>query len=398
MIVSGWEVNRGRSYELDKNEPGTATISLVDLTGELDPASFAYSFTPGTPGAIAIRNPVTSTDSPIFVGYISRYEYELYKTEDYAVGTLYLVDGLDRLARTEMHPGQGYTLEWGDFAADSGAQDGDLWFYADEQVEHRINQLLDQASWPASQREIFSGNVALQSTVYAYRTPCLSAIYDAADAEYPGVANFYIAKDGKATFHGRQARFRPNVAQYHITTWTAGDLDNAGTGPLIFDLKYDLDVERVINSAIATPKDIADADIAAQRVEDSDSISTYGSRSVSFDNLITERDYFGADTPEEATLKFADYYVANYAQPAVEIRSVTFQWLPPGHPDAASQWALLGGIDISDRITITTNRISGTYFVEGLHYTASPVADTHDAVMLEVDLSPEAYYLTNPFE
>lgn len=400
MIVSGWEVSRGRSYELDKNSPGTASVTLIDTTGELDPASGSYPFTPGTPGAVAIRNAVTGGESPVFVGNISSYDYDLYKTEDYAVATINMVDGLDRLARLEMYAGENYTVNFGDFGPSAIGQDGDVCFIADptgQAVANRINQVLNQADWSVGGREIFSGNIALKSVVYAYRTPCLQAILDAADAEFPGVANFYIQKDGRATFHGRLARFNPGGGGYHITNWAAGDIPNGSGKALVFELTYGLDVEKVINSAIATPKDIADADIEDQRYEDAASISQYGARSISMDNLLTARDFFGALTPEDATLKFAEYYVENYREPEVHISKATFQFLPPGHSNASQQWALLCGIDISDQITFTTSRISGTYFVEGLHYTASAAGEDYDNITLEVDLSPAAYYGTNPF-
>lgn len=403
LIVSEWEISRGRSYELDRNQAGTATITLIDLTGALDISGGSTIFAIGTPVTIGLDDPLNGGTNPVYTGYVERVEYDLYQTEDYAICTVNLVDGTDRLARTEMHPGEGFVLEWGDFAADTDAQDGDLWFDADTQVEHRINQILDQAQWPASKREVFSGNVSLQATVYAYRTPALTAIMDAADAEQPAASNFYIGKEGNAVFHGRQARFRPAVAQYHIAIWSVGDLAAVTASPgraLIFELAYDLDVDKVINVSIATPKGIDDADIDDNRVEDSGSISAYGPRSEggSWDNLITAADYFGADTPKAATRKFAEYVVANFAEPLLRINKLVFKYVGDDPVYGPAIKSLMSNVEISDLIRITTTHLGGgfsddDFFVEGIRMNARP-----KEIVLELDVSPRAHYETNPFD
>jgi hypothetical protein len=414
VIVSSYTIDRGRSYELDQNSPGTASVTLIDTTGELDPSGGGYAFDPGTPGAIALRNPVTGTDHTIFRGHVTRIDYDLYQNEKYATVTVDMVDGLDRLASMEMFGGQGWGSVWGDFPR--LGQDGDVSFFADDQsnaVANRINKVLDQANWANGLREVFSGNVSLQGTVYAHRTPALTAIQDAADAEFPGVANFYIQKDGKATFHGRLARFQPDSAQYHIAKWRCGDMAAVAADSsraLIFELAYDRDVEKVINSAQATPQNIPDAAIDNQRVENTASIAQYGSRTISFDNLLTAGDPDGQGygyTPAAlpATLKFATYYADNYAQPRTRVNKITFKRVGPQDAYAPRLWALMCGVDISDIIRLKTTHLGGgfdgvdggeDFYVEGLHYTASPLSDQYVDVELTLDVSPRAYYDVNP--
>lgn len=400
MIVSQWTVDRGRSYELDKNSPGRATVTLIDTTGDLDPATGAFDFRVGTPGAIALTNPVTATDHTVFRGWISRYHYKPYPNYDYAVAEVEMVDGLDRLARIEMYGRPGDVLVWGDAAYLVNAQDGDIWFDQDETgsaVANRIHSVLNSAQWPAGLREIFSGNVALQEVVYPFRTSALTAITDAADAEFPGVANVYCQKDGRFTFHGRLARFNPADVQYHITNWEAADLDNAGGGvALIFEpFGYGEDVDKIINSCTATPRGIANADIPGQTVEDADSIDTYGPGARSFDNLLTLYDHFNGGDANDATRRIAEYYVANYAAPRLRVDQLTFKRLPPTDPYADEVWELMCGVDISDIVSLSTTRVVGDFFVEGLHYVCRPGGDEFDDVTLTLDLSPRAYYETN---
>lgn len=400
MIVRSWEVSRGRSYELDKNSPGTASIEIVDLTGELDPTNSTYAFDPGTPVAITLDAP-TGASGVVFRGNIAAVNYDLYPTEEYAIATVECVDGLDRLARTEMYAGQGQILEWGDYAFVSTAQDGDIQFDEDDQVAHRINQVLDQAEWPLSLREIFSGNVRLQEEVYTYRTPCLNAILDAVDAEFPGVANFYCQKTGEATFHGRLARFNPEDAQYHISIWRCGDLAAVAadsTRAPIHGLDYSLDASKILNSVIATPKGIADADIEDQRVENAASISTYGSRSESFYDLLTLEDHFDGSDANDATKKVATYYVSNYKDPRVRVNTLRFKGQDAGTLGADRLWTLMCGVDISDIIRLKTTHMGGgfdeDFYVEGIRITKGPAEVD---VEMELDLSPRAYFNTNPW-
>ena len=407
MIVSGWEIDRGRSYELDKTTAGTARINLIDTTGDLDPTNPAYALDPGTPAAIALRNPVTATDHTVFRGNITRLEYDLYQTAQYATASLELVDGMDRIAATEMVPGFlfGPGPGFGDVPPSTTV--GDVYYQADAQtsaVAHRINQVLDEVGWPSGLREVFSGNVKLKETVYSVRSSALSVIQDAADAEFPGVANFYVQKDGRATFHGRLARFNPADANYHISTWRCGDtaaVDADATRALIFELAYDLDAEKVLNSAIATPMGIADAGIVDQIVADEASMDTYGVRSISFENLLTDGGP-GGTTPKVETKKFATYYVSNYATPRVRVNRITIKRLPPGHANAARVWALMCNVDISDRIRLFTTHMGGggfdeDFYVEGLHYRAQPLSPDYDDVTLTLDVSPTSYYDSNPF-
>lgn len=413
MIVSEWSIDRGRSYELDENSPGTATVTLIDTTGELDPTAAVYPFEPMTPAAIALRNPVLGTDHTIFRGHVSRLSYDLYQNEHYATVTVELVDGLDRLAAMEMYGGQGGVSEWGDFPVTG--LDADISFYADDQSNAcgtRINKILDQAGWPNGLREVFSGNVSLQAGLYSFRTPVMTVLQDTADAEMPGVANTYVQKDGRFTFHGRLARFHPEDANYHISTWRCGDMAAVAadsTRAVIFELAYDRDSEKVINSAMATPQNIPESRINDMRMEDAGSIATYGTRAISFENLLTAGDpdvglgYGYTTAADAATFKFSEYYVNNMSTPRNRVNKITFKRVGPTNQYAAALWRLMCNVDISDIIRLKTTHHGGVggfdedFFVEGLHYTANPLAADYPDVELTLDVSPRAYYDTNPF-
>lgn len=369
---------------MDQTGTGTASITMIDTNGSLDPAGGGTGYDPMTPIAIALGG------APIFTGHVSRWGYKKYPTMTYGVATIECVDGMDVLANAEMTPGV-----FGDPAPLANL--GNVYFVQADQVKARIDKVLDQAGWPTGNREVFTGNVRLQKKVYAPGAPALNAITDAAEAEFPTVANFYMQKDGKATFHGRLARFNPTNPQYGIATWNVGDVANQSGRAVIYDLDYDRDKDRIINSALATPQGIADADIEAQRVTNAASIATYGTRSWSAENLCILSSWLtGKTAVAECKDVFATYHVTNMNQPATRVNRVTFKSFP-GAPWSAANQALVSGIDISDRVhLLTSNGFNGYHFVEGLHYVVEPASDSFLNVTLDVDLSPAAYWNTLP--
>lgn len=390
--VSRYEIHRGRTNELGRTGTGTATITMIDTNGSLDPSGGGTGYDPMTPVAIALPGGGT-----LFTGYVSRWTYDLYPTEDYGIATIECVDALDLLAAAEMTVG-----DYGDLA--QGIYEGNIVFDADTQVKNRIDGVLDDYGWSLGLREVFTGNVKLLRTVYAPRQSVLNVIMDAADAEFPGIANVYVQKNGKVTFHGRLARFNPTDPQYGIAIWRAGDLAAVqvdSTRAPIFGLDYDRDKDRIINSAFCTPEGIADADMDAQRFEDATSKAAYGTRSWSAENLVIESSWLtGRTGASECVNVFAKYYVQNYKDPRTRVTRVSFKTLPPGNPDAAKLDALIGGVDISDIIRLKTTHLGGgfdaDFYVEGIHIVAKPAGANYLDLQCDLDVSPAAYWNTLP--
>lgn len=402
-LVDGWSIDRGRNYELDKMSTGTASLSTVDTTGKLDPTNGSSPFNgqlnPMKPAGIALQNPISKVFYPLFRGFTAAYSYNLDVTEKVIRGTIDLEDGLAVLARTEVIPGSaGTTVPAG--------SEGNA-FYAAQNVQDRIRAAIADGQWPAALTDIFTGNVNDQQVVYAPRSQILSVIQDGADSEFPGVANFYVSKTGLLTFHGRKARFNPTDPQYGIHHWFAGDTAAVTASPStvapLASLAFARDGEHIYNAVLATPQNIASTDIAGQSVTDTGSITTYGVRSLSFENLLTlsgEND--GLDAKGETKL-FAEFYVDNYKDPRTRISSVTFLPKAVTDPGAAALWDLMCRVELNDQITITTTHPGGggfndVFFVEGIHYTADyqlPPPLTN--VTLTLDLSPASYYTTDPF-
>lgn len=423
-IVTHWSISRGRQSELDKTGTGTASVTLIDKTGLLDPTNTTSQLygklDPMKQVAIAIRNPVTDTYSTVFRGFVSEWLHDLEvfeETDGAARGidtiTLEAADAFDLFAALELTPGEhGDTSVRSDFA--------DVYYQGTpsnvpgepdvfKHVDQRIIQLLADAGWDPTRQIVFSGNVSVQGVVINRRDQLLAALDDAADAEFPGLANRFMSRDSLFIFHGRYARFFPDRPGYGINTWQAGGLAQAQADPNVAPISHPLSFRRskqdVINAVIALPQGIDDSDAPGQLVKDTPSIEAYGWRSMSFENLLTSAGHDDDGNPTtalEETAKFADYYVGNYKQPKTRVTRIPFRSRGTNNPYAAALWALICGVELGDVVSLQTVHPGGggfdaDFFIEGISYDVGPARADMDDVTLELDVSPKSFFAYNPF-
>jgi hypothetical protein len=402
--VTRVSIRRGRADELDRTGTGQANVSLVYTGGTI-------SDYVGADVSVVLANPHGGSGT-VFTGIVDDQAYSLRPSQVATDVELTCVDALDFFAGIELAPGVNGILP-----LPAAVDDGNI-FYEQQLpgplggstvLEGRIGTAIDESGW-GGPVELFSGNVQVRDTIYSPRTSLLTVIQDAADAEFPGVANFFVQGDGTVTFHGRLARFNPSDPQYNIETFTAGDgaacVGNSGMAR-INRVNLGSSRQRIINAALATPQGIADADIENQIVTDATSISTYGLRSWSAENLLTWFDElngpFGGTAQEEAnaaTLQFAQYYVDNYASPQIRVEGLTFRSRRPEWANSAATWALMCGADISDILTLTVSNPGITlsavdYFIEGIRMELEPLNGDYANVTATYDLSPRAYWDTD---
>jgi len=424
--VQTWEIDRGRSTEFDKMQTGVARTIIIDKVGLYDPTNTTSplfgKLNPMKPSRIVLRNPVTDALHTLFRGFTNELDPKLDISNKFFTHAWDFADGFDVLTRIEMVPGDVSPLGGGDSqigdtsASASSAQiyfDGMGGLYAGT-TDHigpddRINLALDDASWPALLRSIFSGNVALQEAVYRRRSSLLAVLLDAADAEFPGVANIFMNRDGEVWFRGRFARFNPLNPTYGINQWYAGDraayLANPDNVALIADMTMNRGKVNLYNAALSLPQGVDAADVPGALVKDVVSIAKYGWNPINFDSLLL---YKGEESGgrlsavDEAKL-YSTYYVDNYANPRTRVKQLVFSTRHPMWESAAPWWALVCGIEIGDVVNLKTTHPGGGgwdegFFVEGIHYRAVAHAKTFPHVTMSLDLSPTAYYDTPPSE
>lgn len=412
--VADFAIDRGRAYEWDKTEAGTATLTLLDPNGLFDPTNpnspFYLQIVPNLQAKISIQNPHDAQYYDLFSGFVESWDWTFQPRMNMMIAKVVLNDGFEPIERAELQPdGTGKTT-----------------FAGTSDVKTRIDAILDLAGWPSVAepsdprahrwRNVNTGNVLLPQTIYNAQTSALSAIQDAADGEFPGVANFFISKKGAATFYGRYPRFQPTNYPGNVNFWQVADRSGAQTfgAAALADIEIGLDVKNLINAALCYPQGASLAAISGQLYTDPVSIAKFGLRSKSLPDLVIDGQPAGGGissqpsaTALEVCLFYAQYYVVNYANPAIRISRMRIKTQPATDFDT---WAFVSGVEIGDLCTVFTRHPGGgglsketdqnlldQFFVEGIHYKTQPLSGKLHDFTLDVDVSPRTWFTTDPW-
>lgn len=414
-LVASYAIERGRAYEFDRTDTAKVTVTINDRDGILDPTNASGPYygllEPLLQLQVELWNPVTSAYYTRFRGFIEDFDYTIHPSQNVTVLTIGGYGIFAILTAIEMQPGQ-----FGDTPPTQS--EGNVFFDNAADVQTRIDQVLGDAGIPADFYVAFTGNVALQETVYSPSENVMQVIQDAADAEFPTVANVYEDRKGRLVFHGRLARFDPEgviadgpvgTDTWDWTHWKAGDGAAVNASPSdtaqIRALAFNRGIAKVYNSAFCIPTPPAagwtGAEIEGQVVTSTTSISQYGYRSWSAENLLIDREGpqpRTGNTGLQECKMIAEYIIANYQAPQNRVTQLTFRSMRPDDPRAAANWLLLCKADISDRIDITEHSASGNsfdaepFFIEGIHEEAEPLDGRIANVTLTLDISPAAFF------
>lgn len=401
--VFSWQTDRGRAYELDKTQTGTGTVKMYDTSGLFIPGGaspYAAGIGPMRRFTINVLNPFTKAYSDVFGGFIESWDWSITTEKNLMTATIGLVDGFEPFTRAEVVPGA------------SGTYDlpGQL-------VDDRIRTLYADAglAWPDLLTNINSGNVWVQGHQYQPETSMLACMQDAADAEFPGVANLYMDRHGNLAFRGRLPRFTPTAYPNQVKFWSCGDAEAADTfgyAP-ISDITWNLDQKNLINACLCYPAGLQPTLIPAQLSLASDfgssSIADFGPRVKSLTDLLVLSGI--PDTIPATTVckQYADYYVQNYDNFVQRISSLVFKTVDPngGTPNAAL-WNMLCNIEIGDVISVYTTWPGGggfnpngpgfpnQFFVEGIHNVVNPLNAGYPDWTMSLDVSPRAWFASFP--
>lgn len=354
----------------------------------------------GQTGVVSLVNP-WGGGGPVFTGTVDDISYDLHHSQQYTTVQITLVDALDYFAGIELVPGG----DFGESPVPAGVDEGNV-FYEQEIVGNfmgvgRIRRLVTIESGFGGPTELFSGNVQLKDKIYAPGTSMLEAIDDCCDAEWPGLANRFVQRDGTFTFHGRLARQNPEDVQYHITQWAIGDRaacaadGHTGRGR-VAEFGAGTSASRIINAAFATPRNIADEDIEGQIVIDAGSIATYGRKAWSAENLETHYDELNDLEDLDATRLFAEAIVNAYKVPRVQIDRCVLKSRATYWRDSEATWDLLCNAEISDLVDAKVSNpgiaVDDEFFIEGVGYEITPLNGTFAKVEMSLNLSPRSYW------
>lgn len=331
--VNEVKIQRGRNAQSDQFQTGTLSLRIVDQTGDFNPMNTAGPY-------YGLLDPmrkvfITATDGattyPLFAGYITGYSTTTpLNAVDVVYTTITAVDAF-RLAQMAQ------------ISTVTGAAAGNL-------SGTRINQLLDQISWPASMRDIDAGLTTMQNDPGTARTS-LAAMQTIELSEYGAL---YVDASGSFVFQDRSV--------------TAGSVsgiptvfDENGVGIAYSNALWVLNDVLVYNSAQVTR-----TGGTTQNAINQPSIDLYFVHSYNQQNLMMETD--------AVALNYAQAYIASRAATSVRCDAITLDLYTENY--AAGVTAALS-LDYFDPVSITTTQpgassLSKTLQVFGVSHSVTP--------------------------
>jgi hypothetical protein len=252
---------------------------------------------------------------PIFSGFITSYvtTYPKEADVDVAYTTIQAVDAF-RLAQLAQ------------ISTVAGASAGDL-------SGTRINEILDQISWPATMRDVDAGLTTLQNDPGTNRTS-LGAMQTVSDSEYGAL---YVDATGSFVFQDRDV----TVGSIAATPTVFSD---TGAGIRYSDAAWILNDVLIFNKATITA-----VGLTPQVALNQASIDKYFLHSYYLDNLLMESNAVALD--------YARAYVASRAETSIRVDAITLDLYTPDY--SAGIIAALD-LDFFDPITVSTTQPGGS--------------------------------------
>jgi len=315
-LVNLIQTNRGRNVVADEFQTGQLTLRIVDQNGDFNPQNPSSPYyellTPMK--KVQITATYSGVTYPIFSGFITSYVNTQPKdATEVAYTTIQAVDAY-RLAQNAQ------------ISTVTGATAGDL-------SGTRINQILDQISWPSTMRDVDAGLTTLQADPGTTRTS-LAALQTVANSEYGAI---YVDAAGSFVFQDRSV----TVSSIGGTPTLFAD---DGTGIKYANAVWKLDDTLVFNSATVTR-----SGGTAQVATNAASIAKYFIHSYFLNNLLMQTDAVALD--------YAQAYVASRAETSIRCDAVELDLYTPDYNTGII--AALN-LDFFDPITVMTTQPGGS--------------------------------------
>ena len=310
------QTRRGRNPLSDEFQTGNLTLKIVDQNGDFNPTNplspYYNLLTPMK--KVQISATYSGVTYPIFSGFITSYVNSQPKdATEVAYTTITAVDA-QRLAQNAQ------------ISTVTGATAGNL-------SGTRINQILDQISWPATMRDVDAGLTTMQADPGTNRTS-LSALQTVANSEYGAI---YVDASGSFVFQDRSV--------------TAGSI--GGTPTLFADdgtgIQYANAVWKLDDTLIFNKSTVTRAGGTAQVATNQASIDKYFLHSYFLDGLLMQTDAVALD--------YARAYTASRAETSIRCDAVELDLYTANY-----NTGIIAALDLDffDPITVITTQPGGS--------------------------------------
>jgi hypothetical protein len=332
-VVDSVNIKRGRNPQADEFQTGTMTLRIVDQLGNFN------SQNPSSPyfglldpmRKVSISATYGGTTYPMFSGFITSYTTTTPKNANDVVYTTIQAVDAQRLAQNAQ------------ISTVTGAIAGDL-------SGTRINEILDQISWPASMRDVDAGLTTMQADPGTARTS-LAALQTVTNSEYGA---FYVDASGSFVFQDRS-----------VTTASIGGtptvFNDNGTDIGYFNAVWRLDDTLVFNQA-----NVSRVGGSVMSAVNAASVEKYFAHTYNIQNLLMETDAVALD--------YARAYVASRAETSVRCDAIELDLYTDNY-----NTGIIAALDLDffDPVTITTNQpgsstLTKTLQVFGVAHNVTP--------------------------
>lgn len=331
---------------------GTLSLTLLDESGDLDPANIAEPI-PGV--AIRVSKIWAGSTYPLFAGTVDSWEPE-HRYPDQAVVQIAATDNLGSVA--------GFNL------AAAAAPVG-----ADESAGSRITRVLNAIAWPTGQRFIDPGTVILAATDLGGNA--LDQLRDVTQAE---VGQLWAKPDGRIRWRDRYSLYSDS------TSLTVQGTFGSGPGELRWAGRLGIAYSRaeMVNVVRATRDGTTYFESA-----DEESRSRYGDRGPSPVTLPLNSD--------EQVRSWADYVRGRNATPKLIFTDVTIDV----RADETSLYPQVLTRDFGDRIAVVRRPPGVTAdtrecYIRGIHHSFTAPLDWQTRWELEPASGTSPLFLDDP--
>jgi len=316
------DTRKERNLLQDKYLAAQATVRIVDPNGDWNPQNTSSPYYPNLVPLrqITISANYSSTNYPIFAGFITEYKYTYAQDQETGFVDLICFDAFRLLYNSVITTVTGATA-----GQDTGT---------------RTSKILNMVKWASSQRSIEVGDTTCQADPGTSRN-ALDALQT---IEFTEQGAFYIDKAGLAVFKDR-------TYVYNAQSASPVKFNNNGTTDINYaGIVFGHDDKTIVNSATVTR-----IGGTAQTYTDTASQEKYFFHAITANDMLMETD--------ANALALATAYVTTRKETTIRIDSITLDLVTLGY-SAGVQAAL--DLDYFDTMEITNYGQSGTSIVKTL--------------------------------